>query len=87
MNLKRNMTEALDLPKEVMLDLPLISMMGKEEITIENHKGILAYHEEIVRIATKVGTFKINGKDLKIKHLSADALVVAGSIAGVEFLS
>ena len=36
MGLRKNMTEALELPKEIMLGLPLISLLGREEVTIEN---------------------------------------------------
>ena len=37
MGLRKNMTEALELPKEIMLGLPLISLLGREEVTIENY--------------------------------------------------
>ena len=43
MGFRRNMTEALELPKEILLHLPLISFIGQEEVTIENYKGILEY--------------------------------------------
>ncbi|MBR4114266.1 MAG: sporulation protein YqfC, partial [Anaerotignum sp.] len=49
MGLRKNVTEALELPKEIMLNLPLISLIGREEVTIENYKGILEYGEETVR--------------------------------------
>ena len=55
MGLRKNMTEALELPKEIMLNLPLISLVGREEVTIENYRGILEYSEEVVRIGTTAG--------------------------------
>ena len=36
MGLRKNMTEALELPKEIMLGLPLISLLGREEVTYWN---------------------------------------------------
>ena len=39
MGFRRNMTEALELPKEILLHLPLISFIGQEEVTIENYNG------------------------------------------------
>ncbi len=86
MGIKRNMAERLELPKEVLLDLPLFTMMGREEITIENHKGILSYSEESIRIGTKVGVCAISGKDLHLKQLSGELLVICGTIVGVTFL-
>lgn len=86
MGLKRNVAERLELPKEVVLDLPLFTMMGKEEITIENHKGILSYGEEAIRIGTKVGICVVSGRDLQLKQLSGDLLVICGNISSIVFL-
>jgi len=87
MDIRRGMTEALDLPKEIMLDLPLISLTGREEITVENHKGILTYGEESIRVGTKVGTLCIRGQDLGLKQLTGDALVITGKLIALEFLT
>ena len=52
MGFGKGMAEKLDLPKEVVLDLPLVSMVGQDEVTVENHKGLLEYSAETIRIAT-----------------------------------
>ena len=87
MGLKRNMTEALDLPKEIMLNLPLISMVGREEVTIENYKGILEYGEEMVRISTAAGILRLVGKNLCLKQLSAECMVITGTVEKLDFLT
>lgn len=55
MGFRRNMTEALELPKEILLHLPLISFIGQEEVTIENYKGILEYSERRCASARRQG--------------------------------
>ena len=55
MGIRKQMTEALELPKEIMLNLPLISFIGREEVAIENYKGILEYSEQTVRVGTAAG--------------------------------
>ena len=87
MGLRKNVTEALELPKEIMLNLPLISLVGREEVTIENYKGILEYGEETVRIGTAAGVLRLTGKDLCLKQLSAECMVVTGRIAELCFLT
>ncbi|MBR5269914.1 MAG: sporulation protein YqfC [Anaerotignum sp.] len=87
MGLKRNMTEVLDLPKEIMLNLPLISMVGREEVTIENYKGILEYGEEMVRISTAAGILRLAGKNLCLKQLSAECMVITGTVEKLDFLT
>ena len=62
MGFRRNITEALELPKEILLHLPLISFIGQEEVTIENYKGILEYSEETVRIGTAAGVLRLEGQ-------------------------
>lgn len=87
MGLRKNMTEALELPKEIMLGLPLISLVGREEATVENYKGILEYDEETVRIGTAVGVLRLRGKGLCLKQLTAECLVVTGALEGMDFLA
>lgn len=84
--IKRNVTDALELPKEVMLNLPLLSLMGREELTIENYKGIMEYNEECIRVNTAAGIIKIQGKNLCLKQLTAECVVVSGKIIGMEYL-
>ena len=86
MGFRRNMTEALELPKEIRLHLPLISFIGQEEVTIENYKGILEYSEETVRIGTAAGVLRLEGQGLCLKQLSAECMVVTGRVEKMEFL-
>ena len=37
--------EKLDIPKDIILNMPKITIIGQEEITIENHKGIVLLKE------------------------------------------
>ena len=87
MGLRKNVTEALELPKEIMLNLPLISLVGREEVTIVNYKGILEYGEELVRIGTAAGVLRLTGSGLCLKQLSAECMVVTGRIENLSFLT
>ena len=86
MGIRKHMTEALELPKELLLNLPLLSLIGREEITIENYKGILEYSEEAVRIGTAAGIIELSGSALCLKQLSAEVMVVTGRLDGIRFL-
>lgn len=80
------LTSALELPKEVLMNLPLITLIGKEEMTIENFKGILEYSEDGVRISTSAGIVRLEGKKLLLKQITSDSIVIVGLIDKVEFL-
>ncbi len=84
---KRGMVNALELPKEVILNLPLISLTGKEELVIENYKGIVEYSDEIIRVSTAVGVLRVGGKGLLLKQLTSECIVITGSIQNITFLT
>jgi len=82
----QKITSALELPKEVIMNLPLITIIGKEDMTVENFKGVLEYSEERIRINTSAGVVRIEGKKLLLKQITSDNIGIAGSISKVEFL-
>ena len=47
---KEFLAEKLDIPIDVMIDIPKIILLGKEELTIENHKGIIAFSEKEIKV-------------------------------------
>ena len=79
-------SSALELPKEVVMNLPLITLIGREDMTIENFKGILEYSEERVRVNTSAGIVRVEGKKLRLKQITSDNIVVAGAIDKIDFV-
>jgi len=84
--LTSTLASALELPKEVVMNLPLITLIGKEDITIENFKGILEYSEERVRINTSAGIVRVEGRKLRLKHITSDNIVIVGTIDRLEYV-
>lgn len=85
-NIKKTITSMLELPKEVVFNLPLISVIGNEQINIENYKGIIEYNLERIRINTSCGIMKIEGKNLLLKQITAENISVTGSISKLEYI-
>ena len=83
-NLKRRLADALELPKDIMLDLPVVTLVGDEEMLLTNHRGVLEYATDHVRISTALGVFKVVGTDLVLKEVSAEDIRVFGKINGVS---
>lgn len=84
-SIKNAVSEILELPKDIMLGLPKITMIGKLETYIENHKGIIEYSKEIIRINTNEGVLKITGKEMSIKSIITEEVSITGEIISVEF--
>ncbi len=86
-HLKEKINSVLDLPGEIILDLPKLTLVGNKNLTIENHKGIIEYTDEIIRINTKKQMLKINGLKLEIKSITEEEIFINGDISAIEFLS
>ena len=75
----------LELPKEVYSNMPKISIMGFDEMLIENFKGILEYEEFYIKISTYIGIININGYNLNLETMTNDDIKVRGEIESFEF--
>ena len=54
----------------------LFRSYGYNELTIENHKGILSFSDKAVTVRAADSTIKISGSRLEIKEFTADLSVV-----------
>lgn len=59
---------------------------GNREVIMEGCRGVLEYDTDVVRIRTNRMTVRFTGRNLIIKCLTVDSLVVEGFITGIEFL-
>ena len=75
----------LDLPTDVMLDWPRVSLLGKRQLYIENHKGILSFSDKAVTVRAADSTIKISGSRLEIKEFTKDLIIIAGHLKGVIY--
>lgn len=75
----------LEIPEELTTDRPKITMMGFEQVFIENHKGILEYQDYFIRLNTYIGIININGFNLKLEEMTSDDILVTGKIDSIDF--
>ncbi len=86
-DIKMSLTDALELPLDVALDLPKLVLVGNVKLNISNHKGIIEYTKELIRINTKIGMIKISGHSLEIKNVLMEEIAISGSIEKIEIIS
>lgn len=75
----------LDIPIEVISNVPKITITGFDEILIENFKGILEYEDFFARISTSIGNININGFNLKLNQITDIDILVSGKIENIDF--
>ncbi|WNB93483.1 sporulation protein YqfC [Bacillus sp. NEB1478] len=75
----------LDLPADVIMDLPRITMIGQIHIYIENHRGVKAFSNEQLALKLKQGTLLIKGSDFVIKTILPEEILLEGTVSSVYF--
>lgn len=75
----------LEIPREVISNVPKITITGFDEVLIENFKGILEYEDFFARISTNIGNININGFNLKLNQMTDDDILVTGKIENIDF--
>jgi len=81
--LKEKLSEIFELPKDVLLNIPKITIIGKLQVSVENHLGIIEYTQTHVRINTNIGKIHIKGKDIKLNSVLYDEILLEGKIEEV----
>lgn len=75
----------LEIPQDIVLDLPRITMLGNKQLLIENHKGIIEYTPSLVRIKLSQGELIVNGANLSLGNLQAEQILVEGIVREVTY--
>ncbi|KMK93853.1 sporulation protein YqfC [Rossellomorea marisflavi] len=84
--MRKWMTEKMDLPEDVMMDLPRITMIGQIHIYIENHRGLLTFADDEVRLLLKQGQLLIKGEQFVIKIILPEEILLQGKVVEVIYL-
>ena len=86
-SLRDRAVNASELPKEVVMGMPVLTITGQTELMIENYRGIIEYTDQHLRIRTKAGQIRITGKRLQVEYYTNDDMKVSGRISAIEYLT
>lgn len=85
--LKRWTAGVLDLPQDVVLDMPRITMIGPLQMYVENHRGVLIFHTNELRLLlSNKGQLLIKGNHLVIRQILPEEVLLEGFIREVHYL-
>lgn len=77
---KEGLVESLELPKDLMYGAVLVSITGRQEILIENYRGILEYTQNHISLQTKTCRLVVRGKNLNISYYTNEEMKITGVI-------
>lgn len=81
------MTKNMELPQDVMMDLPRITMIGQIHIYIENHRGLIAFSDKELRLLLKQGQLLIRGDAFVIKTILPEEILLEGRVDQVTYIN
>lgn len=84
---KEHLVESLQLPKDLVFQESVITLLGEREILLENYRRILEYNREHLLILTSRCKIRIQGKNLEVLYYTNDEMKVSGQILDIMYES
>lgn len=81
----QRIAQILELPDDLIMDLPRITMLGNKQLLIENHRGIVEYTPEFIKINLSYGTLNIVGEGMFLGNLQVEQILVEGKIGEIRY--
>ncbi|WP_258838733.1 sporulation protein YqfC [Mechercharimyces sp. CAU 1602] len=83
----RKMTaEWLDIPADVLTDVPRIVMLGNRQLQIENYLSVESFCDQELVLKLGKGKLHIRGDQLWIRKIYTEEVVIDGKIGAITFL-
>ncbi len=81
---QHRLNQLLEVPRELSDNNPKVTIIGFDEMLIENYKGILEYEEFYIKVSTSMGNININGFNLSLEQVTEDDISVKGTIESFD---
>jgi len=82
---KERVASFLEIPQELIGDNTRISIVDNKAIYIEGSNKIEDYYEHYIKIKTKKKIIIVDGKNMVIREMGDNELVIEGNITGINF--
>lgn len=80
---KEKITDSLEIPGDLALREPVVTITGQRQAAICNYRSILRYEKEEIVILTFRGRMIIRGRRLNIPRYSPEEMCVQGLISEI----
>ena len=79
----QSVLSAADFPTEILSGIPVVEIHGDKEATVLHHRGVLAYGEDEIAIASDLGPVRVSGSKLVLFRMNRERIVIHGSVRAV----
>lgn len=78
--------DVLEMPEELALDLPRITLVGNINLNVENHKGIISYSASEVRLRVSDGYLIARGSGFALRSINKTDIFLEGEISNLAIV-
>lgn len=79
---RESFEKALEIPIELLKNIPRATIIGNECVLVENYKAIVEYEKNLIRLSNNICIF---GEGLNIAEITSDEMIINGKIKSIEF--
>ncbi|CAM2831132.1 sporulation protein YqfC [Paenibacillus sediminis] len=83
--LRKWTTDVLDVPQDIVFDLPRLTLIGNRQLYIENHRGVIHFSSEQLILAVTEGKLLVAGKELIIRAILPEEVFIEGIISDIQY--
>ncbi len=83
---RASLVKFFGLPREIVMSMPLIMLLGDRQIYLEQHRGIESFTEEEIKVLLASGSLRIRGSSLIIEEIVPECLKIKGNFSSLSFI-
>lgn len=80
----QNKPHLMDMPVELRVGQPRVTVVGNELVFVENHSGLLEYAPTLIKFRAGQGVIAIHGQRLMLDRMGGGAVRIGGVVASVS---
>ncbi len=82
-NTRNKIEKLLEIPIEVTTNIPKITLIGFNQLMIENYMGVIEYEEYLVKINSSIGIIIIEGNKMNLNQINENDVLISGVISKI----
>ena len=82
-NTRNTIEKLLEIPVEVTTNIPKITLIGFNQLMIENYTGVIEYEEHLVKINSSIGIIIIEGNKMNLNQINENDVLISGVLSKI----
>ena len=82
-NTRNKIEKLLEIPVEVTTNIPKVTLIGFNQLMIENYTGVIEYEEYLVKINSSIGIIIIEGNKMNLNQINENDVLISGVLSKI----